>query len=623
MRLKAVIIEGFRAYRERTRIELDDLTAFVGRNDAGKSTVLESLEIFFNAKQVKMDKGDRCVHSEGQTARTGCVFTDLPEEMLTALVIDARSQTTLAAEFLLNPEGDFEVHKTYDLGKARIAEAVVAIVHHPIEAPLRDLLLKKNEELKQIARDTGANLDAIDQRSNVALRQLIRDTVGVGELGLVEIPIDSSDDVKKVWGQLEKFLPIYALFRSDRPSIDADDEVKDPLQIAVEQALRRVQDEIQRIQGQVREHATEVATRTLAKLKEMDPALADELVPDFKADPKWDKLFSFTLTGDNGIPVNKRGSGVRRLILLNFFRAEADRRREEKDASGIIYAIEEPETSQNPKNQRLLIEALLQLSNEPGIQVLLTTHTPGIAGLIPKEQVRHIQLDGDRCATVGAVNEDAYRRIAQELGITADHRLQAFLFVEGDGDADYFCHFADALRVEEPAFPDLRNDPRLCIMPLSGSNLRTWIENDYLKDRKYPQIHIYDRGNSQPRKFQRDVDTVNARGAGHWATLLERNEIENYLHPDLVSEEFEIAIQVGADTDLPMELVLARRAADGIPIDELDEEGRAKKLKKLEHGAKKRLQKHVLPRMTLGHLRAVDPAGEIEGLLRRVAAELG
>ncbi|MHB8392242.1 MAG: AAA family ATPase [Acidobacteriaceae bacterium] len=37
-----------------------------------------------------------------------------------------------------------------------------------------------------------------------------------------------------------------------------------------------------------------------------------------------------TLTGDDQIPINKRGSGVRRLVLLSFFRAEAERHRNER-----------------------------------------------------------------------------------------------------------------------------------------------------------------------------------------------------------------------------------------------------------------------------------------------------
>ena len=36
MKMKAVVLEGFRAYRERVLIELGDVVAFIGKNDVGK-----------------------------------------------------------------------------------------------------------------------------------------------------------------------------------------------------------------------------------------------------------------------------------------------------------------------------------------------------------------------------------------------------------------------------------------------------------------------------------------------------------------------------------------------------------------------------------------------------------
>ena len=64
MRLIGLILENFRAYRRRTYIEFEDLSAFIGRNDYGKSTILEALEIFFNSSLVKIDRQDVNVRSE-------------------------------------------------------------------------------------------------------------------------------------------------------------------------------------------------------------------------------------------------------------------------------------------------------------------------------------------------------------------------------------------------------------------------------------------------------------------------------------------------------------------------------------------------------------------------------
>ena len=91
-----------------------------------------------------------------------------------------------------------------------------------------------------------------------------------------------------------------------------------------------------------------------------------------------DGLFSVNMKTDEGIPLNKRGSGVRRLVLVSFFKAEAGRRLRTSNKRSIIYAIEEPETSQHPNNQFLMIESFKSLADEVGCQILLSTAQPRI-----------------------------------------------------------------------------------------------------------------------------------------------------------------------------------------------------------------------------------------------------
>ena len=52
MKLKQLRLKNFRGYKDNTYLEVSDLTALIGKNDAGKSTILEALEIFFNNKLI-------------------------------------------------------------------------------------------------------------------------------------------------------------------------------------------------------------------------------------------------------------------------------------------------------------------------------------------------------------------------------------------------------------------------------------------------------------------------------------------------------------------------------------------------------------------------------------------
>ena len=386
VKLRAVILENFRGYKGRCRIDLDDITGLVGRNDAGKSSVLEALEIFFNSEEGVFDPADVCVYAATQTASIGCVFADFPQQV----VIDATATTALADEYPLNEDGHLEVHKRFDCAVKKPKESLTAIANHPAGEHVGELLLRNQGELIAIVKQLAIEEGTIDLRSNVSMRRAIRDATAPLTLARAEIPLDK-EDAKRIWDLLKLQLPIYAFFRSDRPSQDGDSEVQNPLKIAVAEALKEAQGEFQQVEQSVREKVGDVARRTLDKLREMDADFANELRPDFKAERKWDSLFKFTFDSDDRIPINKRGSGVRRLKLLSFFRAEAERRLREADAPGVIYGIEEPETSQHPTNQKILIEAFTTLVDEGNAQVVLTTHTPALAGLLPPEALRHVQ----------------------------------------------------------------------------------------------------------------------------------------------------------------------------------------------------------------------------------------
>ena len=55
----------------------------------------------------------------------------------------------------------------------------------------------------------------------------------------------------------------------------------------------------------------------------------------------------------------------------------------------IIYAIEEPETSQHTEHQKKLIKAFLELSNSPNTQIIITTHS---ASLVKELKFEHLRL---------------------------------------------------------------------------------------------------------------------------------------------------------------------------------------------------------------------------------------
>ncbi len=390
MKIKTIKIQNFRSYKDEVEIEFGDLTAFVGKNDIGKSTVLEALDIFFNCGKgvIKLDKDDvnKQALSEGNTET---VISVCFEELPASIVIDSTNQTTLQAEYLLNSIKQLEIVKKYSNGGK---EKVFVRANHPTGNDCKDLLLKKNTELQKIIQDNS--ITCSNQTINAVMRTAIWQHYNP-QLQLANIEIDvTKGDTKSIWDKLQSYLPLYSLFQSDRKNSDGDSEVQDPLKEAVKQILNdaTLKTRFDEIAIEVKNKLQDVATRTLAKIQEMNPEIASSLNPVIPATDslKWTDVFkSVSIAGDEDIPINKRGSGVKRLILLNFFRAEAERRKSEENIPSIIYAIEEPETSQHTEHQKKLIKAFLDLSNTANTQVIITTHS---AALVKELQFQHLRL---------------------------------------------------------------------------------------------------------------------------------------------------------------------------------------------------------------------------------------
>ncbi|WP_169907498.1 ATP-binding protein [Priestia abyssalis] len=551
MKLEKVILENFRSYKERVSVDMDDLTAFIGKNDIGKSTILEALEIFFNNEIVKIGQDDLCVQSTDTKVRIGCVFSDLPTNPIS---IDTTAITTLQQEYLLNEQNQLEVHKVFDCSKKTVPHEVFLVANYPSEHSASDLLDLTNAQLKRRITDLGIEETGIDLRSNVSMRQAIYKSFEDLKLELREIPV-TKGDAKSVWEKLKHQLPMYSLFQSDRPSLDGDSEVQDPMKLAIKEALTTVEEELTKIKETVKRKALEVAANTVEKLKDMDETLAKQLTPHFAEEPKWDKVFKMSLDGDNDIPINKRGSGVRRLILLNFFRAEAERKLSESGSRSVIYAIEEPETAQHPSNQILLADALKALSQNDKTQVILTTHVPGFAGLLPTESLRYIKEGTSGKEVQNAAEGDfVINEIAEALGVLPppiDENVKVAVFVEGVHDVECLKTLSEIISRHNQAVISLSGSSKILVLPSGGSTLKGWVENQYLKALGIPEVHIYDRDEKIPPKYQKWCDKINARGDGSVAFITQKREMENYIHPAAIKAVLDVDIVFTPECDVP------------------------------------------------------------------------
>lgn len=616
MKISKLELTNFRGYRN-VSVEFDEnFNVIIGKNDIGKSTILEALEIFFNNETVKIDIDDHNVHANDEQFMSIQVSFRPEEKEYTIDTVP----TDLNKEYLLDSDSNLSVKKTWDCSKDKLSASSLKtylVANYPttFEAPLISM---KIADLKKLLVNYADALDVNEVKKNKSssIRQAIYDVEDTNDLSEIDIPIDKEDG-KKIWESLKLDLPLFFIFQSDRANKDSDKEVQDPLKAITKTAISQLQAELDDVKEQIRAKAELLGLKTLEKLKEMSPEIADVLSPEMSHKP-WESLFSFSFNCDDGIPINKRGSGVRRLILLNYFRAEAERKN--ADDRNVIYAIEEPETSQHPTWQVELFNALVELSENENTQVLITTHSPSLAGLVSTDKIRFINKIDD-IPVVQKGTEDNLEVISQTLGMLPDVALsinnlgvQAILCLEGPTDVEFFNHVGKLFDL------DLENDDRILTIFLGGGTLMHWVNKNYLAKLNKPEIHIYD---NDVAKYQIAVDQVNERDDS-WAALTNMLEVENYIHPRLIKEVYPIEedfmhsnegwIEEWKNKNIPKDLSTFLKSLKAAGNTAIVGEG-AGTIKRI-------LSEQAAPLMTIDDLVQLDAHEEVSGWFEKVKESL-
>lgn len=395
------------------------------------------------------------------------------------------------------------------------------------------------------------------------------------------------------------------MFKSDRLNSDKDSEVQSPMKAVTKAVIADMQENISSIIKSVTEQVEQVGRETIEKLSDLNPEIAQSLTPNVVVKPL-DSLFSVDLLSDDGIPLNKRGSGVRRLILLSYFRAEAEKKLDGAHNNSIIYAIEEPETAQHPDYQKMIMETLQELSSDNAHQIIITTHTPEIAKMVELQQLIFLYKDKEGIPKVEAQDQVKYESIVATLGILPFAAEQCVLCVEGENDV----HFISALN-KIPEFNHIIDfeSQKIKIIPLQGSNLVRWVNSNYFAESNIKEIHFYDNDRDDYRKLVQEIQDAHDHRRYAWWT--QRHEMENYIPPKLIESYFTIDLSGYYDTwknaDIPQ--ILTGKVMLGIK----DPKDREKTIKAILNGK-------ISKQITSDMLKEIDAYEELEVFFKKVKA---
>jgi len=414
---------------------MSNLTGFVGKNDVGKSSVLDALELFFDSSR-KIDPNDiRKGSHKAEKVEIACVFSELPPK----IVLDDVQETSFQDEYLLDKEGDLTIVKRYaDDYKAE----VFVYCRHPSNQRCKNLLKEKDSKLRSLIDRLGISCGR--KSSNVDMRQAIREHFK-SSLEPVDQEVGLKSDMAD---RLLKYLPCYYLFKADRDNNEDDAVVRKPINNVVHDVIKGggLENQLNELALRVLDTLTGLMECALSKMREFDICVAESLKPDIPdvSRLKWADIFKdVTLIGDDGIPIEKRGSGIRRLVLLSFLRAQTEQLNGR--SNGLIYAIEEPETSQHYENQKMVLQLLHGLAEKGMAQVIVTTHSSTVAKELGLDNIRIVEKTNGNTKIKqvdkrfsdqlkGSLNFISFRVFGESL-VEYHNELYGFIEAEGLGSS--------------------------------------------------------------------------------------------------------------------------------------------------------------------------------------------
>ena len=178
------------------------------------------------------------------------------------------------------------------------------------------------------------------------------------------------------------------------------------------------------------------------------------------------------------------------------------------------------------------------------------------------------------------------------------------------------------LAANEPDIPDLavaEKSGKLVFVPLAGSNMELWVTT--LAHLNRPEFYLTDRDRALPAqpKYQQQMTQWTARGCTAWCTS--KRELENYLHPSVLTAEAPGYAGAGADfEDVPLLFAEAvHSAAQNAPAWATVP---AEKRKDKASMAKKKLNTICVQNMTPALLTQSDSNDDIRTWLRAIGQAL-
>lgn len=244
------------------------------------------------------------------------------------------------------------------------------------------------------------------------------------------------------------------------------------------------------------------------------------------------------------VALSKMGSGIKTilLVLLNLIVRPAMEHNNE--SKSYVFAFEELENNLHPSLQRRLYDYIIKYSKENSCYFFITTHSNiviDIFGANENAQIIHVTNDGEKSTAKTIISTKETKNILHDLGLKASDILQSngVIWVEGPSDRNYINKWLEILA------PDLKEGLHYSIMFYGGRLLSNLcFDYDWFNKEVIPLLKInhnafvvMDRdGKNASKKLNETKRRINEEIGENHCWITKGREIENYLSENAIKK---------------------------------------------------------------------------------------
>ncbi|NOU65776.1 AAA family ATPase [Paenibacillus sp. LMG 31461] len=397
--VKDVYIKNFRSLKE-VSIELDDYTVIVGKNNSGKSNIIQAVNLAFDFSSVFRED----IY----------ISKDEPYDESKKIHIDVR---------ILPIDANRTVQDAFDEKWSRAFGDSVALDNTTDKEYFAFRTEISYDPDKEIYTNIKYKIDNwLDVGTSKIGNSIRRETLESIENILVNAQRDISLDIrdkKSIWGKLTSKI-----------------KVSDTVRGSIETQLQRLNKKIVHESEILKSISHELKVTTAEKESKVD---ISPITRDIESLYKGMNIY---YTNKNSLPtsVENLGLGVRSWAVFSTIKAEINSKIKKRISDELAYLplilVEEPEVHVHPQAQRQLFSDINAMMG----QKIITTHSPYILSQIQLDKIRYVRKV-DACSValpllVDDLSDDDIRKIRRTVMNTRGEILYANAVVLAEGETE-------------------------------------------------------------------------------------------------------------------------------------------------------------------------------------------